>query len=239
VLGWQLDDTGNHNGFAPLPWLPAIPQRLHQHQTWGSYLAARAATIAELADRVRDSVGTDQLPRWADQGLARPPSRLVEDIEVWRAAMGVSPDDQRPTGPVQRHKTARIWQRQLDDAVGGSRPPAWQEWAPLIERIAPTVKPDGFAPLLADRLAAISRAGVNATQLLRTAAIGKPLPDDHAAAALWWRICRHLPQSLSAEVNHDATLSKPWESKLAELIGTRACRSPPGQPLVAAAGHRS
>ncbi len=169
VLGWRLDDTGNQNGFEPLPWLPAIPQRLHDHQTWGPYLAARARIVAELANRVRDSVGADRLPLWVGDGLGHPPSRLVEDIEVWRAAMGVSPDDQRPTGPVQRHKTARMWQRQLDQALGGSLSPAWQEWAPLIGQIAPTVRNDSFAPILASRLAAISRAGVNATQLLRTA----------------------------------------------------------------------
>jgi DNA primase catalytic core len=231
VLGWRLDDSGNRDaGFGPLPWLPAIPQRLHQHQRWGSYLAARAATIAELADRVRDSVGTDQLPRWAHQVLARPPSRLVEDIEVWRAAMGVSPDDQRATGPVQRHKTARTRQRQLDQALGRSLTPAWQEWAPQIEQIAPTIKNDGFAPLLASRLAALSRAGENARQLLDMAAIGNPLPDDHASAALWWRICRHLTPSLSAQVNHDATLSKPWESKLAELISTERAEALQASP---------
>jgi hypothetical protein len=136
VLGWRLDDTDNQNRFRPLPWLPAIPERLHQHQTWGPYLTARAATVAKLADRVRDSVGTDQLPRWADQDGGRPLSRLVGDVEVWRAAMGVSPDDQRPTGPLHRHKTARMWQRQLDEAIGCSLSPAWQEWAPLIGQIA-------------------------------------------------------------------------------------------------------
>jgi hypothetical protein len=105
VLGWRLDDTGNQNGFEPLPWLPAIPQRLHDHQTWGPCLAAQAANIRELANRIRRSVTADRLPIWVGDGLGQPPSRLVEDIEVWRAAMGVSPDDQRPTGPVQRHKT--------------------------------------------------------------------------------------------------------------------------------------
>jgi conjugative relaxase-like TrwC/TraI family protein len=236
VVGWRLDDSGNRDaGFGPLPWLPGIPQRLHEHQRWGPYLAARAATIAELADRVRDNVGTDQLPRWADQGIERPPSRLVEDIEVWRAAMGVSPDDQRPTGPTQRHKTARMWQRQLDQAIGGSRPPAWQEWAPLIERIAPTVKNDGFAPILAGRLAAISRAGENARQLLDRAAIGKPLPDDDAAAALWWRICRHLTPSLSAQRHPH----QPLGIEACRARRYRACRSPSGQPLVAGAGHSS
>jgi conjugative relaxase-like TrwC/TraI family protein len=215
VLGWRLDDKAHKGaGFGPLPWLPAIPQRVHQHQTWAPYLAARAAAIAELADRVRDTVDTHQIPRWADQERSQPPSRLVRDVEVWRAAMSVSPDDQRPTGPIQRHMTARMWQRQLDQALGGSLSPAWQEWAPLIGQIAPTVRNDSFAPIVAGRLAALSRAGVNATQLLRTAVIGAALPDDHAAAALWWRICRHLPPHLSAQVNRDATFNKPWQSKL-------------------------
>jgi hypothetical protein len=73
---------------------------------------------------------------------------------------------------------------------------------------------------LARRLAAISRAGVNATQLLRAAVIGKPLPDNHAAAALWRRICRHLPPPLSAQVNRNATFTSPSESKLVEHVGT-------------------
>jgi hypothetical protein len=133
---------------------------------WGPYLAGRAATIAEGADRVRDSVCTDQLPGWADQDGSQPPSRVVEDIAVWRAAMGVSPDDRRPTGPVQRHQAARLWQRQLDEAVSLGLSPAWQEWAPLIVQIAPDAGNDSFAPILARRLAAISRAGVNAGELL-------------------------------------------------------------------------
>jgi hypothetical protein len=144
-VSWRLDDTDNQNRFRPLPWLPAIPQRLQKHQTWGPYLAARAATIAQLADRVRDSAGTDQLPRWAERDGSQPPSRLVEDIEVWRGGMGVSLDDQRPTGPVQRHKAARMWQRQLDQAMGGNLIPAWREWAPLIEQIAPSLRNDSFA----------------------------------------------------------------------------------------------
>jgi DNA primase catalytic core len=225
VLGWRLDDTGNQNGFEPLSWLPAIPQRLHDHQTWAPYLAARARMVAELANRVRRSVAADRLPIWVGDGLGQPPSRLVEDIEVWRAAMGVSPDDQRPTGPVQRHKTARVWQRQLDKALGGSLSPASQEWGPLIGQIAPTVRNDGFAPILASRLAALSGAGISATQLLRTAITGKPLPDDHSAAALWWRICRHVTPSLSAQINQNATFTRPWDAKLAELVGAERAKA--------------
>src|SRR4029453_14395992 len=47
VMGRRLDDTDNQNQLGPLPWLPAIPQRLHDHQTWGPYLAARARMVGE------------------------------------------------------------------------------------------------------------------------------------------------------------------------------------------------
>jgi conjugative relaxase-like TrwC/TraI family protein len=33
VLGWRLDDTGSREaGFGPLPWLPAIPRHLQEHE---------------------------------------------------------------------------------------------------------------------------------------------------------------------------------------------------------------
>jgi DNA primase catalytic core len=79
-------------------------------------------------------------------------------------------------------------------------------------------------------LAAVSGAGVNATQLLRKAATSKPLPDDHAAAALWWRICRHLPPPLSAEINENATFTRPWESKPAELVGDESAEALQASP---------
>ena len=158
---------------------------------------------------------------------------MIEHVEVWRAAMGVSPDDRRPTGPVQRHKAARIWQRRLDQALADGVAPAWPEWRPLVAQLAPNISEDSFAPILAGRLAAISRAGVDAKQLLRAAAVGKPLPDDHAAAALWWRICRHLNPALSAQINRPAVPTVPWESRLAELIGTdraQLIQTSPGGP---------
>ena len=167
-------------------------------------------------------------PAWAGPGGGQPPSQVVGDIEVWRAAMAVSPDDRRPTGPVQRHKAARMWQRRLDEAVACSFAPAWREWRPLIAQLAPGVSEDSFAPILAGRLAAISDAGVDAKQLLRSAVDGKPLPDDHAAAALWWRICRHLNPALLTRVNRDTTVTAAWESRLAEIIGANVRAS--GQP---------
>ena len=69
--------------------------------------------------------------------------------------MAISPDDRRPTGPAQRHKAARMWQRRLDEAVACGVAPAWREWEPLVEQLAPAVRNDSFAPILAGRLPAI------------------------------------------------------------------------------------
>jgi DNA primase catalytic core len=240
VLGWRLDDTG-FPGFGPLPWLPAIPPRLQEHEIWGSYLAARAATVGELADRVRANISTQQPPGWAAVGGGQPPAEVVENIEVWRAATSVPPDDRRPTGPVQRQKAARLWQRRLDHAVAYGMAPAWQEWRPLVEQLAPGVRNDSFVPILAGRLAAISRAGLDARQLLRSAVEGKPLPDDHAAAALWWRICRQLNPATAAEISDPAAPRVGWVSRLAELIGTDRAQlihtSPWWPALVTAIDH--
>jgi DNA primase catalytic core len=240
VVGWRLDDT-SYSGTRPLPWLPAIPRQLQQHQMWGGYLAARAATVGELADRVRASVGAHQRPEWVGPVGGQPPLQLVEDIEVWRAAMAINPDDRRPTGPVQRHKAARMWQRRLDQAAAHGVAPAWRDWRPLVEQLAPSVREDSFTPILAGRLAAISSAGVDAGQPLRSAMDGRSLPDDHAAAALWWRICRHLNPDLLTRVNRDATATGPWEYRLAELIGAEradAVHASPWWPaLVAAVDH--
>jgi DNA primase catalytic core len=243
VVGWRLDDTGSlEPGPGPLPWLPGIPPRLQHHEMWGGYLAARAATVGELADRLRVSVVAQQRPAWAGPVGGQPPLRLVEDIGVWRAAMAVGRDDRRPTGPVQRQKAARIWQRRLDEAVAYGVAPAWREWEPMVEHLAPAVRNDSFAPILAGRLAAISAAGVDVGQLLRSAADGRPLPDDHAAAALWWRLCRHLDPALLTPGDRDATVTAAWESRLAEVISAERAEtlqtSPWWPALVAAVDHR-
>jgi hypothetical protein len=48
-------------------------------------------------------------------------------------------------------------------------------------------------------LSNLTRAGFDAAHLLRSAAAAGPLPDDHPAAALWWRILDQLPQTLNPE----------------------------------------
>ncbi|MEO3939318.1 MobF family relaxase [Dermatophilaceae bacterium Soc4.6] len=232
VLDWRLDDDAMRNaGTGPLPWLPAIPAALADHPVWGDYLQGRHARVADLATQVR-SAATEQppstggtalsatsvaLPVWARQGSSRPAPAVLGDVAVWRAAMQVDPEDGRPTGPPQLQKTAVRWQHHLDRAVTGDRAPALQEWGELLGHVlAPTAAAtpgggrdhhaaDAFVPLLAERLAAVSRAGLPAHRLLTTALAEGPLPDDHAAAALWWRLSRHLTPAVATDVRHHLT----------------------------------
>ena len=60
---------------------------------------------------------------------------------------------------------------------------------------SPSATADPFLPELEERLSNLTRAGFDATLLVRSAAAAGPLPDDHPAAALWWRILDQLPQT--------------------------------------------
>jgi DNA primase catalytic core len=232
VLDWRLDPSGHRNtGTGPLPWTPAIPTRLAQDPHWGGYLTQRAELVAALAEEVRDRAATQAaagaLPAWAHNGL-RPDAATVAAVEVWRAAMHVEAEDRRPTGPAQLQKAAATWQRRLNRKVTGDHTPALKEWRHLLHRLAPQVRGDEFTPLLAERLAAMSRAGVTAHQLLRTAVEAGPLPDEHAAAALWWRMSRHLTPAVAEQVGTPTPHSQvaaAWTPRLAELFGDgRAAR---------------
>jgi DNA primase catalytic core len=145
---------------------------------------------------------------------------------------------------VQLQKAARTWQRHLDRQLAGDVAPALQEWGWLLDRLSPNLAKDAFARVLADRLAALSRAGVDAWRLLESAAsTGGPLPDDHAAAALWWRIARHLTPNLATQVEagHTHATTTTWTQRLDELLGAERADDLQSSrwwpPLVTAVGH--
>ena len=156
----------------------------------------------------------------------------MTDVEVWRAAMRVPADDRRPTGAPQLQKVAATWQRRLNRAVTGDHTPALKEWRHLLHSLAPQVRDDEFTPLLAERLAAMSRAGVTAHQLLRTAADpdhpAGALPDEHAAAALWWRMARQLTPAVAAQIgddSHGEGVTTEWADRLVDLFGPERAAS--------------
>ena len=254
VLDWRLDASGSRSsGPGPLAWLPAIPPQLAQDSTWGAYLSDRAGLVVDLAGQVRARFdpshgsayraaehedgathvtpaarvdGGPGAPAWVERGGSRPSAGVVADVEVWRAAMQVEPGDRRPTGPPQLQKAAHTWQRTLQERVQGGRAPAMAEWGELLLLTAPAVGADAFTPVLADRLAGLSRAGIDARALLVDAVGVGPLPDDHASAALWWRISRHVSPAvarshspLGSDVDGAQPLPVPWADRVAHVLG--------------------
>ncbi|MDN4175202.1 MobF family relaxase [Nocardioides sp. SOB77] len=236
VLDWRLDASGLRNsGAGLLPWMPAIPARLAEDPHWGAYLTQRAHLVEQLTEQVHtraaEQAGKGGLPVWAQNGI-RPEAATVADVEVWRAAMQVPVDDRRPTGAPQLQKASSTWQRRLNRAVTGDHTPALKEWRQLLYTLAPQVRDDEFTPLLAERLAAMSRAGVTAHELLRAASApdhpAGPLPDEHAAAALWWRMARQLTPAVAAQIgdgSHGESVTTDWAPRLADLFGPERAAS--------------
>jgi conjugative relaxase-like TrwC/TraI family protein len=116
VLDWRLPETAPTDP-GPLPWLPGIPEALHDHPVWGEYLAKRSQLVIGLADRVRDCASQDsEQPVWAPPG-SHPSVALIGEVEVWRAAVGVDPQDRQPTGAGQLQAASTLWQQNLDREV--------------------------------------------------------------------------------------------------------------------------
>ena len=158
----------------------------------GPYLNARSDLVAQLADEVRRDAAADP-PALATQMHTLLPAELVAEVQVWRAASQIHPRDLRPTGPSQLGYAARIFQQQLDKRLAGATADTDQRWRQLLATEVPSATNDPFLLELAERLTYLTRAGFDATRLVRLAAAVRPLPDDHPAAALRWRILDQLP----------------------------------------------
>ena len=240
VLDWRLDDTAlRHAGPGPLPWIPAIPTPLVDHPVWGPYLSARATLVEDLASDVRDSTEGDR-PEWLQPGQRTPNSQVLADVAVWRAATAVPDSDRRPTGPPQTSKTAVLWQRGLEAQLNTTRSPALAEWWPLLDAVAPALSRDPDTAQLADRLATISSTGLDAPALLRSALAEGDLPDDHGAAALWWRISRHLSPAVALSATGQPLVpnwSDPFTKHLGQEHAAQLTASPWWPTLVATIDH--
>src|SRR4029453_10324374 len=132
-------------------------------------------------------------PAWMVERRFPVPADLIADIQVWRAATQVLPADPRPTGPMQSSLPPRAWQLRLDKQLVTADIAQDQQWTDLLAQQVPNLTNDSFTPNLVDRLEHLNRLGFDAASLVRTAAAKGPLPDDHPAAALWWRILDKLP----------------------------------------------
>ena len=225
VLTWRLP---NPAGVGPLPWLPAIPSALTAHPQWGPYLAARQGLVEDFAVEVRDAAAGVSRPVWALPGQTLTTSSVGE-VEVWRAAWQVDRADRRPTGPAQLGAAAHRWQQRLLDRLRPAHPVG--VWTDLLRDIRADLPRDPYAPVLAHRLAALHQAGVPVTEHLAAAVADGPLPAEQPAAALWWRLARHLAAA-------DGPTLPAWEGSLVDRLGYEAAadlEASPWWPHLAAA----
>jgi hypothetical protein len=133
VLYWRLPAPAPTNS-GPLPWLPGIPETLHAHPVWGAYLAKRSQLVVNLAAQVQDQACRgDAEPVWAPPG-SHPSAALIGEVAVWRAANGINPQDQQPTGGTQLETVPALWKQRLDrDIARATYPPTD---AKVVERQA-------------------------------------------------------------------------------------------------------
>lgn len=219
VLDWRLPDLGA----GPLPWLQPVPQQLADDTDWGPYLTARADRIEALADLVRsDALGW--LPAGAPSWALPLGADLRGDLAVWRAAYAVPATDSRPTGPRQAGSPAASHQRTMDRrvrAATGGRLPVPSK---IHDLLPDEVVGDPAFARMTEHLRALMNAGLDVSDLLGKAiAEPRPLPDEHAADALWWRIVRHLgPAALRATATSASELRPTWTTDLVEILGTQA-----------------
>jgi hypothetical protein len=116
VLDWRFPEPARTDP-GPLPWLPGIPEALHDHHVWGEYLAKRSQLVIGLANQVRDCASQNsEQPAWAPPG-SHPSVALIGEVEVWRAAHAIDRKDHRPTGAGQLQTAAALWQHHLDRSV--------------------------------------------------------------------------------------------------------------------------
>jgi conjugative relaxase-like TrwC/TraI family protein len=218
VLDWRMPVPGD----GPLPWLPAVPDSLGGHPTWGPYVTARHAQVLDLADEVRRRAGQldpTATPRWAGAFGDRDRA-LLGEIAVWRSAMRVEDTDPRPTGPARPYAGQARWQRTLVrriESVTARQDSPSARWTSLAVALDPRIVTDPYWPQLAERLSAGDRVDIDVRALATQAAGQRPLPDEYPAAALWWRISRHLsPATLDAPT---PTLRPDWIDQLAAIVG--------------------
>ncbi|WP_206509821.1 MobF family relaxase [Rhodococcus sp. KRD197] len=237
VLDWRLDTSGGHSsGRGPLPWLPAIPAALRgdpdkgESAEWGNYLDARGDSVTALRDRIDADIRswtptTAQL--WARPffGAEEPNFDLLSDLAVFRDAHGVDPDDRRPTGPMQLAAASLKAQHKLDkraERVLGAAHTASALWRPFVDELDTHIAQDPYFPVLADRLAAAARAGIDVHTLVRDSLAASPLPDELPAAALWWRLSGEL-SAAALDTDADGSVLEPsWTPVLTELLGDKA-----------------
>ena len=218
VLSWRLDWVERGG---PLPWLSGIPTRLAEHPQWGPVPVVPLGAGPRPGRAGAGGVWRPREHRWQEALSADLSPELVAHVSVWRAAMGVPADDLSPTGSDAGAGCG------LPLAARPRRPPrAVQPDAAALDgggapaRSAAAHRPADSGAGGEARLAGARRART-CREALASAMRRGPLPDDHAASALLYRLERRPRQEPIREV---------WETvEPTESMGQRHERMrPPG-----------
>ena len=167
----------------PLPWLAGVPDEVADLPAWGPCLTARARRVSTLADEVRTR---SVLPEWMHRFDDVLTSGLRGDLAVWRAAVGVIPDDRTLAGPPPTDDHEAAYHRRLTRTIDARYGDALRAWeSRIIEYVD---RRDEYTIEFAKHLDQLQRRGVDAERMLDLAAARKPLPTDHPTAALAYRV---------------------------------------------------
>lgn len=250
VLDWRLDSTQHHSvGDGPLPWLPGLLPDLRDDPTLGDALTGREAAVAQHARALRDQVlatAAADLPAWAAD-LAEHPS-LLTDVAVWRAAHRVPDEDTSLLGPAPLDAARRRYHETLHERIsrtlGQHNDALGSQWREQITEHSTWVVSDPWWPVLAERLDSAALGGAPVAAHLTAALADGPLPDDHAAAALWSRIGPRLSPVVAVDqVQGIRRLRPPWTDHLLQVMpegaGSAVVSSAQWSTLVAAVNQVS
>jgi len=194
VLDYRLDLTkAGGRPVLGIPWAPTIPERLLRDPNWGPYLEARAQLVRDLSVEVLRTPYAET-PAWARQ-LPGMSQSTLRAFRLWRGAHNVPDTDLRPAGPPMYAPAERVEQDRLEDWLE-RREQRVQEWISRIVEAAPALTGDVRLTTLAAQLSSLD-ARSDAERILKTAARSGPLPDDHSADALFYRIA-HLAKTAEA-----------------------------------------
>lgn len=229
VLDWRLGPHAESRAATsgPLPWVPGIPERIRNDATYGAWVRERYELVQTDAARIRDSVhatGRQDAPEWSRAFLDAPD--LHADVATWRAATFVPEESPDLLGKPRLSVRQRTYQDALLQRVERHAPavtnPA-SAFVPIIEAREPRVLTDAWWPTLAARLDAAHTAGRDVAAILHDVMSDEhtPLPDEHAADALWFRVLPHLGAHAAAPENSHASarLRPTWTPSLENALG--------------------
>lgn len=245
VLHWRLDPDGRYRvPGGPLPWVTGVPLSVAQDRDFGPYLSRLATQVRHAADAVSaeaSATPAEAVPRWAIDLTSN--RELMSEVAVWRAAHQVPVTDPEPLGETPPITVAeREYLHKLADRtteVLGPKHDHSPAWAGRLLENYPDLQADSFWPVFVRRVDQVARAKVNVEPLIVAALARGPLPDEHAASALWYRLAGTIGPTTA--VAGDATTNRlrpPWTDDLVPILGqetvSRVLRDPYWPSLVAA-----